>query len=215
MKLLTFYSQSHSEMYKKYFLASFQKHLIGYELHAKRIDQISPSGEYKSKGWDLTMLEKIDMIIETIDLSGEAFIYADCDVQFFGDILHDLGNNDIMFQQDYFSDNYCAGFFIAKQNKAVLDFFVKVKETFIASVNEVNADQSVINRLLRLGYPITASILPANKYWTVAFATDGAPWNGQDINVPSQIVMHHANFTIGVENKMALLEQVKNKLQKL
>jgi len=215
VKLLTFYSESHREMYERYFLASFQKHLTGYELRAKRIEQISPTGEYESKGFDLTMLEKIEMIIKNIDFSGEPFVYADCDVQFFGDISHDLGDSDIMFQQDYFSDNYCAGFFIAKQNKSVFDFFVKVKETLTASMNGVIHDQAVINRLIRFGYPINTSMLPSDKYWTAAFATNGAIWDGQDINVPNRIIMHHANFTLGVKNKMALLEQVKDKLQKL
>jgi len=211
MKLLTFYSDSHFEMYAGYFLPSYQEHLSHHQLIAKRIDQLSPSGEYEAEGFDLTMLEKIDFIIENIDLSGEPFIYSDCDVQFFGEVSHDLQDNDILFQNDYLARNYCAGFFIAKQNQAVLDFFVRVKKTFIATMNGVIHDQNIINDLLRNGYPIKADMLPANKYWTAAFATDGALWNGQQIEVPESIVMHHANFTIGIENKIALLEQVKNK----
>jgi hypothetical protein len=211
MKLLTFYSDSHFEMYARYFLPSYREHLSHHQLIAKRIEQLSPSGEYQAEGFDLTMLEKIDMIIENIDLSGEPFIYSDCDVQFFGEISHDLNENEILFQNDYLLNNYCAGFFIAKQSQAVLDFFIKVRETFISKMNGVIHDQTIINELLDVGYPIKADMLPASKYWTAAFATNGALWNGQQIEVPKEIVMHHANFTIGIENKIALLEQVKNK----
>jgi hypothetical protein len=211
MKLLTFYSDSHREIFNDYFLPSYQKHLQGYRLIAKHIEQLSPTGEYEAKGFDLTMLEKIDFIIESIDLSGEPFIYSDCDVQFFGDISHDLGDNDILFQNDYLPQNYCAGFFIAKQNQAVLDFFVRVRDTLLQKMNGVIHDQTVINELLHNGYPIKSAMLPTDKYWTAAFATGGALWNGQDIEVPASIVMHHANFTIGTQNKIALIEQVKNK----
>lgn len=212
MKLLTFYSDSHEQMYERYFLESFNKQLSHYKLHAKRIDQISQTGEYESQGFDLTMLQKIEMIISSIDIHEQPFVYADCDVQFFGDIAYDLGDYDILFQQDYFSDNYCAGFFIAKQSEKVLKFFFDVRSAFVMQMNGTIHDQTIINQMLRSGYPIKVGMLPIDKYWTAAFATGGSIWSGQDINVPKGIVMHHANFTVGVQNKIDLLEKVKSKL---
>ena len=212
MKLLTFYSDSHKQMYERYFLKSFNKHLGHYELHPKRIGQISHTGEYESQGFDLTMLQKIEMIITSIDINEQPFIYADCDVQFFGDVAHDLGDYDILFQQDYFPDNYCAGFFIAKQSEKVLQFFLDVRSAFVEQMNGTIHDQTIINQMIRSGYPIKAGMLPVDKYWTAAFATGGSIWSGQKISVPKGIVMHHANFTVGVDNKVALLEQVKSKL---
>lgn len=212
MKLLTFYSNSHSEMYARYFLPSYWENLVHHRLIAKQIEQLSVNGEYETPGFDLTMLKKINLIIDNINIKdGEPFTYADCDVQFFGDASYDLGDNDILFQNDFLPNNYCAGFFIAKQNQAVLDFFVTVRDKLMQKMNGVIHDQTVINELLHNGYPIKAGMLPTDKYWTAAFATNGALWNGQDIAVPAGIVMHHANFTIGIQNKMALLEQVKNK----
>lgn len=211
MKLITFYSESHIDIYTEYFLKSYNKYLSDYKLISKKIEQISPSGEYESVGFDRVMLEKVNLIIENIDLSDdEPFIYADCDIQFFGDIKYDLNENDIMFQNDYFPDNYCAGFFIAKQNQRVLDFFLRVREKFIKSMDGKVHDQTIIYHLFKDGYDgIKKNMLPTNKYWTVAFSTNGAPWKGQKINLPPDIVVHHANFTVGIKNKILLLEEVK------
>jgi hypothetical protein len=157
------------------------------------------------------MLEKIKLIIDNIDLSDEEpLVYADCDVQFFEDLEFEMGENDILFQNDYSINNYCGGFFIAKQNKEVLNFFITVKEKFIQSMNGKIHDQNIINDLFREGYDkIKKSMLPNEKYWTVAFSTKGELWNGQKIDVPSEIILHHANFTVGINNKLLLLEEVR------
>lgn len=211
MKIITFYSDSHYEMYNDYFLSSYNKHLSEHKLIAKKIEQVSPTGEYESTGFDYAMLEKINLIIENIDVNdGTPFVYSDCDIQFFGNIDVDMGDNDILFQNDF--NSYCAGFFIAKQSKKVLDFFIDVKERFIKSMNGKIHDQVVINLMFSEGYnKIKKDFLPNNKFWTVAFLTNGHHWNGQDVNVPKEIVMHHANFTIGIKNKLNLLKLVKEK----
>jgi hypothetical protein len=211
MKLITFYSDSHKDIYENYFLKSYNEHLSNYKLIATKIEQYSPTGQYESEGFDVTVLQKINLIIENIDLSdNETLIYSDCDVQFFGDINYDIGENDIMFQNDYYDNNYCMGFFIAKQNQAVLDFFIKVRDTFIASMDGVIHDQTTVNRLFKDGYDgVKKDMLPSDRYWTVAFSTNGEIWVGQKINLPPNIAVHHANFTYGVKNKILLLEEVK------
>jgi hypothetical protein len=211
MKVITFYSDSHSTIYNDYFLESFNKYLSHHKLISKKIEQISATGEYESPGFDKVMLEKINLIIENIDLSDdEPFVYADCDVQFFGDLEFEFGDNDILFQNDYFPNNHCAGFFIAKQNQKVLEFFQTVKERFIKLMDGKIHDQTVIYYLFLEGYDgIKKDMLPNDKYWTVAFSTGGKPWDGQIIKVPNSLIVHHANFTVGIKNKLLLLEEVK------
>lgn len=214
MKIITFYSDSHYEMYNDFFLESYNKHLREHTLITKKIEQISQTGEYESSGFDNVMLEKIKFIIENIDLNDPSLlVYADCDVQFFNNFKIDLGDNDILFQNDY--NSYCAGFFVTKQTQNVLDFFLDVKQRFINLMNGIIHDQVVINLMFSEGYNhIKKDFLPSDKFWTVAFSTNGYHWNGQDINVPDDIVMHHANFTIGISNKIKLLKLVKEKYEK-
>ena len=64
MKIITFYSDSHKSLYD-IFIKSFNDNLSSkHTLLTKKINQISPSGEYNSKGFDLAMEEKIIWIID-------------------------------------------------------------------------------------------------------------------------------------------------------
>ena len=122
MELLTFYSESHKSMYENYFLQSYNKYLTNsFKLHAKEISQLSKTGDYDSTGFNETMLEKIKLILERFDSSEEPFVFADCDIQFFGDfkesLISELGDYDIAFQDDIVCR--CAGFFIAKRNERI------------------------------------------------------------------------------------------------
>ena len=40
-------------------------------------------------------------------------------------------------------------------------------------------------------------------------------WDGQDFNIPADIIMHHANWIVGVQNKIKLLNLVKDKYASL
>ena len=214
LKIITFYSDSHLEIYNNFFLSSYNKFLSENELIAKKIEQISKTGEYKSEGFDYTMIEKINLIIENIDLNdNRILVYSDCDVQFFSNLEFDLMDNDISFQQDGSPNNLCAGFFIAKQNQSVLNFFNDVKETLIKNLNGKIHDQTIINNLFNSGYnKIKKTILPHDKYWTVAYSEIRGLWDGiQDFKIPNDLIVHHANFTIGIKNKLNLLKLVKEK----
>jgi hypothetical protein len=229
MKLITFYSESHSNLYQ-IFYESYKTFLFQIPLKVKKIDQLSPTGEFSSLGFDKTMMEKIDWIIENIDVNSQEYlIFSDCDVQFFGDISVDMQDKDILFQDDYgmwdfswFPDgkqgkskfpNYCAGFFICKQSEKVKKFFYDVKRNFTNHMNGYLHDQTIINKMISEGYDINHGKLNSDKFWTVAFSINGNIWNGQDISVPKSILVHHANYTVGIENKIKLLNLVKEKLK--
>jgi hypothetical protein len=213
-KILTFYSDSHLVLYNDYFLKSYNKYLSkNYILLTKKIEQLSPSGDWASAGFDKTMMEKVKWIIQNIDLNDKNYlVFADCDVQFFGDLEFDLSSHDILFQHDYYDNNYCAGFFICKQNKKVLDFFNLVYEVFNSNMDGKIDDQAIVNNLLNnksLNLDLNFGILPSNKYWTVGFSTNGVVWEGQEITCSDKIIAHHANFTIGIENKINLMNIIK------
>ena len=109
MKILTIYSDSHKELYQKYFLPSFNLYLNKHELIPIKVAQ-KGTGEYEAPGFDKTMMDKINSIIDNLDVKDDRLLcYADCDVQFFGDInVNELmGKYDIVFQMDS-DDIYCA-----------------------------------------------------------------------------------------------------------
>jgi hypothetical protein len=212
-KLITFYSESHKDIYDIFYKSYCVYLKNDYILHPLLIEQISPTGEYESKGFDLTMLKKIEWIIKNIDPNDdEPLVFADCDIQFFENINEELGEYDILFQEDIGS--YCAGFFICKQNLLVLEFFKYVYETLEINLDGIIHDQTIINHLLfnNIFPNIKVGLLDRNKYWTIANSNGGRVWNGEEINnIPDNIIMHHANFTVGIQNKLQLLNKVKEK----
>jgi len=234
MKIITFYSDTHQKIFEN-FKNSYDS-ILSSSNHLKvlKIDQISNNGMYNSQGFDLTMVKKLDWILENLDLtSDELMMYVDCDVQFFNEIEVDMGSNDILFQHDYNKlfeyqwynpnltqigkyPNYCAGMFICKQNIDVKNFFIFLRESLIRELNGKLHDQTLMNKILNDGYTkIKHDILDNQKYWTAAFSTNGEPWDGQDIDVPEKIIAHHANFTYGIENKLKLLNLVNKKIKKI
>ena len=72
----------------------------------------------------------------------------------------------------------------------------------------------VLNSKQNFGLTINERVLPRNKYFTVAASTNAKQWVGQDFHVPTTIVAHHANWTVGLDNKLKLLQFVKNKFKK-
>lgn len=222
MKLLTFYSDTHKELYEKFFLKSYNKHLKdSFDLIDRHVLQISEKGTYGSKGFEETMFEKITLVIDNMDIeSDEPLVFADCDIQFFGDfkedITKDLGDNDISFQQNDVH-NICAGFFVCNQNESVLKFFKEVKQRMLQ--NMVNgqlkrgiSDQSIMNQMFR-ERKYKLGKLDQYKYFTVAITNGPTQWNGGEFKVPKDVLMHHGNWTVGLENKFKIMEYVKKELE--
>ena len=220
MKLLTFYSDSHKEVYEDFFLKSYNKHLKkSFTLKPRYIEQICKAGSYGSEGWEETMVKKFEHIIDNIDINDkELLVFADCDIQFFkdfsNDITEELGDKDIKFQDDVIA--VCAGFFVCKQTKEVLDFFKMVKMYILKYIKPGICDQVVLNRIFEKRVPLKVKwgLLPRTKYFTVASSTCGpVRWTGEDFEPPSDILVHHGNWTVGLDNKLKLMNLVKNKVE--
>ena len=215
MKLYTCYTSSHYTLYSEYFLKSLNN-LTNIELIAKELVQESETGDFLSTGFFNTMVKKVELIISACrENPNQLFIYADCDIQFFGDIVDpliaELGDFDIACQNDVapFRDRltYCAGFFICRANDRVLNMFTEIlKEMQLVNPLEYT-DQNVLNEKLDM----CSHKLLSNQFYTVSQSTNTV-WNGQaDFTIPNNLLMHHANWTVGVANKLKLLESVKEK----
>lgn len=212
MKLYTFFTDTH-----KIFLDQFIKTFpfeSGLDLEIRYLPQDCPTGSFHSEGWNETMRKKIEYIIHSLNETkeNEFFIHSDIDVQFFGNIKSDLEdimtltNSDILFQND--GSYLCNGFFICKKNKLTIDLFNDV----LLKLNFYRNDQVAVNDLLR-HKKIKYSSLP-ERYYTVGI--NHGLWSGNEIEfiIPNDLIMHHANYTEGVENKIKLLKIIREKYEK-
>lgn len=214
MKLYTFYTESHSIFLNDWFMPSFTSTNNDVELVVTKFEQKCKSGNYMSDGWFETMYDKIDLVIRGIEENwNDYFIHSDCDIQFFGEIKNDLLNQvngmDLAgINEDPFNPNSetCCGFFICKGNDRTLSLFKEVKNVMR---DKKTHDQHAFNYIKNSF--ITNKQLNY-KYYNVAHSNGGKLWTpGIHLNnFKKDILVHHANWIIGVDHKTQNLKLVKD-----
>jgi len=215
MKVYTHYSDSHKEIYNDFFIQSLRKIYSKSELKIRTLyhEQTTAEGRFMSPGWLEAMNYKISVILTAIDeCRGNWFIFSDCDVQFFSPFLDDikdaLENQDIVCQED--RGTLCAGFFACQATDKTKLLWEQIKINFRALVN----DQAALNYYKP---SIKSSTLDKNKYYTVGnfFENPNGTFvwdNVTNIVPPKNILVHHANYVEGTNNKLKLLKMIKNNI---
>lgn len=211
MKIYTMWTDSHEKLYKDFFLKYLPSEL---ELVSIKEEQECPTGEFNSDGWGKSLERKLDIILKAINENqGDYFIYSDCDVQFFGNIKNELilelADNDIACQHDT-SGYFCAGFFICRANENTKKLFQSIKDNYDMYINSPTGDQEGLNN--RIG--MVKNKLLSNRFWTVAMELHNR-WTGQDFKIDKSILMHHANWVVGIDEKYKLLKIVREKYKVL
>lgn len=212
--LYAFYTPSHQKLKDEWFLPSLKD---DFDLHITYSPQ-EGKGEFGQQDYLQAMLKKVDLIIDAIKQNYNGiFIYCDVDIQFFKPVKKILLNNlqgyDLLIQRDSPDGKVCAGFFIARANKIMLKLWLKIKEEMIQ--DNFYDDQTILNTILlrkRREFPVVWNYLPTMFMSGGTFT--GKHWKpGDELFVPHDIVMHHANWTIGIPHKIAQLEYVKKIVQ--
>jgi hypothetical protein len=174
-------------------------------------------GEYGTHPFFNVTLKKILFIIKQFYPMDEnnSLIFLDADIHLRGNIIDAMNNalqhsgKDILFQKD--EENIaCTGMFICKTSKKVKDFFMDVYSTMLSRSDHYmshGSDQTAANDILakqKIDY----------DFLDERFTTFGVLRNDQDLlwspdvapfKLPRNVLAFHANYTIGVENKMKLL----------
>ena len=204
MKIYAIFTPSHRVFYDSYFLRSISKD-DNLEVIPTELPQECETGSFYKEGWSQTCFRKVELFIKACEENmGNTFIFSDVDIQFFGPIrnqlLLELGDYDFACQNDT-GAYYCSGFWICKANERTLNMFKSMRD------NYNKEDQTSLNEQVYL----CKSKFLSRKFFTIAHVT-GRVWNGEDVYIPDDILMHHANWTEGIDNKIKLLKMVKNKI---
>lgn len=216
MKLYTLFSDSHKKLLLNYFLPSLYKY-ENIDIVIKKINQICNSGTYGKEGWFETMKNKALYCLQACkDNYGNKIIYADCDIQFLAPFIEQMENEledyDIACQDDVFPfqnrTTYCAGLWICQSNNNTISLFKNIisdmnkKGPFSNTWDDQNALNENVNRIKHKTL--------SHRFYTIAQSKATLWDNDYTINIPKNILVHHANWTHGIENKIKLLEFVKN-----
>lgn len=208
MRLLTCYSDSHSILFENYFYPSVKK-INEYDIILQKYEQIG-DGSFMNDGWKNSTYRKIDFLIQmVIDCWGDVFIFSDSDIIFIDKtkdyLLEQLGESDVCFQRDY--DDLCSGFFIMKSNINTLTFLqncIKNKDKYPEDQTAFRGEKELINYKL----------LP-NEIFNIGMINGGKVWDGEFYEIPQNILIFHANWSIGIKAKIGLfnliIENLTNK----
>ena len=212
--MFVYLTPSHKEMFEKYFYPSFKKFIEprGVTFEMEYGDQVCSSATYNGDGshklWEERLWEYYWQICVDTRIN-DIIMFVDADVIFLNDNIIDstikgLNSNDAMFARDkHFSIS--AGFQAYRISNVTKTFLEVARKILSYSKN----DQVVLNKLKRR--------IDYKRYdWKDVYSIyhyNHKVWNGNSrIVIPSNISCFHANWTMGVENKMKFLSVIKNYL---
>jgi len=218
IKLYALYTPSHEILKEEFFLPSLQD---DFEIIFEFCDQTCPSARFMSEGWTKTTLRKVDLIIRAIKENwGSVFIFSDVDIQFFGPIedilLACMGDKDMVIQKNSPAGVLCSGFFVCRGNEKTLRLWQDVKKTM--QERGSYSDQISLNHCIKRSskknpYDIVWDYLPDTFFG--GGTSTGCEWfPGMSLPIPENIIMHHANWTNGIKNKIMQLKYVRSHVQK-
>lgn len=202
MKIYSVYSPSHKVLYDQYFIKTIPKN---FQLNiVEEPEQVCKKASYHSAGWTDICRQKVDIFLSACKENfGKHFFYCDVDVQFFGDnlldsLIEEIQDYDLACQDDVYG--YNSGVFVCKANDATLKLFTLMKERY------VHDDQKTLNAYINLCKHKKLS----HRFFNVGQIFKSG-WKGQDFVVPINMLLHHANWVVGVNKKIKLLNIVRNK----
>ncbi len=207
--ILTSYSESHAPLFREHFMPSFfstgmDRSFDIFDLHVE-----SPQGKYGTHEFNSythgLMVEFLEFMRSR---PGSVIIHAGCDIRFYQDISKEILAGVEEHELLAIDDNFglaCCDFFAFKVTERICGMY----EWAISNDHLFPNNEFAFNHAMR-GIGIKNKILPI-EYYTVGLTNGGKVWTpGHPVNPPKGMKLHHGNFTIGVENKMILMDAVLN-----
>ena len=209
-KLYCFFTPSHEVLFNDYLKPSAE---IEYDVNFLFYkNQICESAEFSKGGWRETQYNKVLYWIEAIKENREKIIVCcDVDVQFlkpsFESLNKSLGSSDIAFQCNDSSGNICSGFFICRCNQRTLSFFEKTAFLLKGKMHQDGGGEQYVMRdiIFKRLCELSWSIIPRSTVWCPGFKYNSL----SELKINNNAVIHHANWTNGIEEKIKQLEYFK------
>ena len=128
-------------------------------------------------------------------------------------IEKEIEGYDMVIQRDGPGEGeLCAGFFACQANEAVKELWLKVHE--IMKADAKRDDQQPLNHLLKgRATKVRWKRLP-NDFLSGGTLHTELWVPGKIIPAPVTVILHHANWTFGIDNKLAQLKQVRETVQR-
>jgi Nucleotide-diphospho-sugar transferase len=205
MNILTVITPSHERLYREFFLKNLPADATVLEKHL----QSSGDGSYLSDDWQNGVTAKLKWALEYLDHSelGSLFVLSDIDILLYPALsMTHLESEiygpdlDILFQRESAKPE-ChevnTGFYIARNTAYVRNLLTTALE--LCEQSATKNDQIAINRILEpADFNVKWGLLPICYYA-----------RSQGFPPPRDLVLHHANCTHSVEQKISQLRHVE------
>lgn len=210
IKMYALYTPSHKILVDKFFLPSIKDN---FELIIDEFKQLCPTAEFNSKGWNTTMLDKVDVIINAIkENMGKIFIFSDVDIIFIQPVENEIKKlmqtyEFVIQKSSEKLTNCCTGFFAIIGNEKNLQLWTNIKAFMLK--NPKLSEEDALNLFIRTGKLKNLKWSQLPKEYNTGGMFTATRWTpGHELQLPENILLHHANWTVGIENKIKQLEYV-------
>jgi hypothetical protein len=205
LRLATFWTPSHAAMAREFVLDRVR----GFsEIVAVEFPQSCPSGSFKEKGWNACMDDKLRLLL-SLPIDGMPTLYVDADClllpgveRWAEETIARMVPDEIAYSDDVIQ--WCAGVMLFRSTQAVHDWWRLVLD-MSRLLDMPDQETIAVLRGNAKRLPIPMSVLPAAKVANWGTLGNREPWKGEPFTVPASAVVWHANWTIGIESKMAML----------
>lgn len=207
MKLITYYTETHKDLYENYFVNSLHN-IHEFEVFKKCGTQHSTDGNYFSNGFNETTKDKILFLLETLEQSvneDEVVLFSDVDVIFFSKIksyFKRYQEYDMVFQNGIGGLN--TGFFTIKNSEEVR----KLLKNVVSNCHLFDNDQIALNFLIK-SHNIKFTMFD-DEIFSVAHTLGPKVWSDEEFILPDNVLVFHACWCAGVNKKKKLLDYVRN-----
>lgn len=210
-------SPEYRPLYERHFLPSFEavRGDIDFNLHVLPLPNTSAG--WATPDWNRHRLTALKTVRALMGMFKQAYdnrmVVSGVDFRFYEmPLFSERQRNCAILAAEDRAGVVCSDVIFVRLDKITFRFF----DAWI-SVCELGGysdDQIALNAVKSMMNSDDFGILP-ETYWTAGLrGLTRCPWEPGDFvpEPPEGIIMHHANFTVGVANKLALLDAVKAKI---
>jgi hypothetical protein len=207
MKIHTVVSESHKPLLDIY-RASLRAVEPNAELTVHVIGQHG-EGRYGTEDYNKALLEKLDAMEEISRNESGPYIFAECDIvwlrPFVATIkkLMDEAPGDVLFQQhgaESVKRWACTGLYATPGGAKLVPVWAKVKSL----MPEIKDEEAALDAWSKK-HPWRWGYLP-ESFWNHGFLNE--LWNpGDPLPIPADAFCLHASWTVGVQNKLAMMNK--------
>ena len=171
------------------------------------------NGNFGERWFNEICCKRPAKILELLREGHDVFV-VDGDVTFFKPIaeieIHPKADVQAQIDPD---SGLCCGAILYRSNYRVIEFMEIVLQNCIANASAVN-DQVITNAVIKQFPQIRPRLAAFQTVHSFATLVEPRIWNSESFDIPVDCQAFHANFTIGIDNKIKLLKYARMQWKK-